>query len=217
VPRKSIETAAPLVPPRPTLSKLRTAASGCTACDLYKRGTQTVFGEGGAHVRVMFVGEQPGDKEDLEGRPFVGPAGTLLDKALAAAGIDRRELYVTNAVKHFKWEPRGKRRIHKKPNQLEIMACRPWLEAEATVLKPDVIVCLGATAAQSLLGRAFKVTQRRGEMIPHTLAPFVTATVHPSSILRAPDEQTRHEEMARFIDDLKKVRAAMQQHRLKAA
>ena len=144
VPRKSIETAAPLVPPRPTLSKLRTAASGCTACDLYKRGTQTVFGEGGAHVRVMFVGEQPGDKEDLEGRPFVGPAGTLLDKALAAAGIDRRELYVTNAVKHFKWEPRGKRRIHKKPNQLEIMACRPWLEAEATVLKPDVIVCLGA-------------------------------------------------------------------------
>lgn len=217
MPRKEIPTAAPLVPPRPTLPKLRIAAAGCTACDLYKRGTQTVFGEGTAHASVMFIGEQPGDKEDLEGRPFVGPAGMLLDKALAAAGIDRREVYVTNAVKHFKWEPRGKRRIHKKPNQLEIMACRPWLEAEAAVLKPDVIVCLGATAAQSLLGKDFRVTQRRGEMIPHTLASFVTATVHPSSILRAPDEQARHEEMVRFIDDLKKVRAAMQQQRPRAA
>lgn len=217
MPRKDVQTAAPLVPPRPTLPKLRIAAAGCTACDLYKLGTQTVFGEGGAHARLMFVGEQPGDKEDLEGRPFVGPAGKILDTALEAAGIDRREVYVTNAVKHFKWEPRGKRRIHKKPNQLEIVACRPWLEAEAAVLKPDVIVCLGATAAQSLLGKDFRVTQRRGEMIPHTLARFVTATVHPSSILRAPDEQARHDEMARFIDDLKKVRAAMQQEKSQAA
>jgi len=217
MPRKELPTAAPLVPPRPTLPKLRIAAAGCTACDLHKLGTQTVFGEGAAHARVIFVGEQPGDKEDLEGKPFVGPAGKVLDKALEAAGIERREVYVTNAVKHFKWEPRGKRRIHKKPNQLEIMACRPWLEAEAAVVKPDVIVCLGATAAQSLLGKDFKVTQRRGELIPHQLAPFVTATVHPSSILRAPDEETRHREMARFIEDLKTVRAAMEQRRLKAA
>ena len=217
MPRKDIHTAAPLVPPNPTLTKLRIAAAGCTACDLYKRGTQTVFGEGAAHARIMFVGEQPGDKEDVEGKPFVGPAGGILNKALAAAGIDRHDVYVTNAVKHFKWEPRGKRRIHKKPNQLEIMACRPWLEAEVAVLKPDVIVCLGATAAQSLLGRDFKVTQRRGEMIPHTLAPYVTATVHPSSILRAPDEDTRHDEMAHFIEDLKKVRQAMDHSQPKAA
>jgi len=165
----------------------------------------------------MFVGEQPGDKEDLEGKPFVGPAGRILDKALEAAGIDRRRVYVTNAVKHFKWEPRGKRRIHKKPNQLEILACRPWLEAEVAVVKPQVIVCLGATAAQSLLGRSFKVTERRGEMIPHSLAPVITATVHPSSILRAPDEESRHDEMARFIDDLKKVREALPSQDRKAA
>jgi len=218
MPRKNVPTAAPLVPPRPTLRRLRFAANGCTACDLYKSATQTVFGEGAPHARVMFVGEQPGDKEDIEGKPFVGPAGRILDAALEAAGIERREVYVTNAVKHFKWEPRGKRRIHKKPNQLEILACRPWLEAEAAVLKPDVIVCLGATAAQSLLGKDFRVTQRRGEMIAHDLAPYVTATVHPSSILRAPDDQTRHDEMARFIEDLKKVRSVMQQQqRLKAA
>jgi DNA polymerase len=166
---------------------------------------------------VIFVGEQPGDKEDLEGKPFVGPAGRILDKALEAAGIDRREVYVTNAVKHFKWEPRGKRRIHKKPNQLEILACRPWLEAEVAVVKPQVIVCLGATAAQSLLGRSFKVTQRRGELIPHQLAPYVVATVHPSSILRAPDEQKRHDEMARFIDDLKRVEHALRSLDRKAA
>jgi DNA polymerase len=157
----------------------------------------------------MFVGEQPGDKEDLEGKPFVGPAGKILDKALEAAGIDRKQIYVTNAVKHFKWEPRGKRRIHKKPNQMEILACRPWLEAEIAVTKPEVIVCLGATAAQSLLGRSFKVTERRGEPIPHQLAPFVVATVHPSSILRAPDEDQRHEQMALFIEDLKKVADAI--------
>ena len=209
MPRKSLNTAAPLIPSHPTLAKLRQAAANCTACDLYKRGTQTVFGEGSSHARVLFVGEQPGDKEDLAGKPFVGPAGKILDKALEAAGIDRRDVYVTNAVKHFKWEPRGKRRIHKKPNQLEIVACRPWLEAEIAVVKPKVIVCLGATAAQSLLGSGFKVTERRGEIIPHELAPYVTATVHPSSILRATDEDQRHEAMAHFIDDMQKVRAAM--------
>jgi uracil-DNA glycosylase family protein len=151
------------------------------------------------------VGEQPGDKEDLEGKPFVGPAGALLDKALVEAGIDRTKVYVTNAVKHFKWEPRGKRRIHKKPNAAEIAACRPWLDAEISVLKPRVVVCLGATAAQALLGRDFRVTQRRGEFVESPLAPFVMATVHPSSILRAPDDETRHEEMRRFVADLKKL------------
>lgn len=208
--KRAPTTAAPLVPPRPTLPKLRIAAATCKACDLWKTGTQTVFGEGSPHARVMFIGEQPGDKEDLAGKPFVGPAGGILDKALEAAGIDRREVYVTNAVKHFKWEPRGKRRIHKKPNQLEILACRPWLEAEIAVTKPEVIVCLGATAAQSLLGKAFKVTQIRGQLLPHQLAPYIMATVHPSSILRAPDDANRHEEMARFIDDLKVLASALQ-------
>jgi uracil-DNA glycosylase len=207
--KEAVPTAAPFVPPRPTLPKLREAAAGCRGCDLWKRGTQTVFGDGAPHARVMFVGEQPGDREDLEGKPFVGPAGRILDKGLEAAGIDRNDVFVTNAVKHFKWEPRGKRRIHKKPNQLEINACRPWLEAEVSVVKPEVIVCLGATAAQSLLGRKFKVTERRGELIAHDLAPFVVATVHPSSILRAPDEDRRHDEMAQFIEDLKKVAAAL--------
>jgi DNA polymerase len=192
-------TAAPLIPSHPTLEKLREAADGCKACDLWKRGTQTVFGEGSRHAKVMFVGEQPGDQEDLQGRPFVGPAGRVLDKALEIAGIDRSDVYVTNAVKHFKWEPRGKRRIHKKPRQLEIAACRPWLEAEIAVTKPEVVVCLGATAAQSLLGPKFKVTERRGEVIPSTLAPFLVATLHPSSILRAPDEEARQEAMTAFV------------------
>jgi len=166
---------------------------------------QTVFGEGARRVKVMFVGEQPGNEEDLSGRPFVGPAGRFFDDALEAAGIDRKQTYVTNVVKHFKWEPRGKRRIHKKPNSLEIASCRPWLEAEIAVIKPDVIVALGATAAQSLLGPQFRVTKQRGEFIPSTLAPYVMATVHPSSILRAPDDETRHLETRRFIDDLKKL------------
>src|SRR5438128_7874372 len=199
------ETASPLVPSRPTLNKLKIAAAGCQACDLWKKGTQTVFGEGKQTSTVMFIGEQPGNSEDLEGRPFVGPAGGLLDKALAEAGIDRTKVYVTNVVKHFKWEPRGKRRIHKKPNAAAISACRPWLDTEIQLMKPRAIVCLVATAAQALLGRQFKVTAHRGEFIPSPLAPVVLATVHPSSILRAPDDETRHLEMKRFTDDLRAV------------
>src|SRR5207245_1029322 len=194
-----------LIPPRPTLSTLKEAAADCRACDLWKLGTQTVFGEGRRRSLVMFVGEQPGNEEDLMGKPFVGPAGRLFDDALAEAGIDRAQTYVTNIVKHFKWEPRGKRRIHKKPNAHEITACRPWLEAEISLVKPKVIVCLGATAAQALLGAQFKVTKQRGEFIESTLAPYIMATVHPSSILRAPDDETRHDEKRKFIDDLKKV------------
>jgi uracil-DNA glycosylase len=205
----SDETAAPLVPPRPTLPRLRQAAADCRACDLWERGTQTVFGEGSSRARVMFVGEQPGDREDLEGRPFVGPAGRILDASLERAGIDRKDVYVTNVVKHFKWEPRGKRRIHQKPNSVEIGACRPWLEAELAVVKPRVLVCLGATAAQALLGRAFKVSRQRGVPVVSPLAPRVLATVHPSSILRAPDDQTRRRETERFVQDLKKVARAL--------
>jgi DNA polymerase len=209
-PRKAdVETAAPLIPPRPTLRSLRDAAAGCTACHLYKRGTQTVFGEGARRAAAMFVGEQPGNEEDLTGHPFVGPAGRLLDKALQEAGIDRSLTYVTNVVKHFKWEPRGKKRIHAKPDALEIFACRPWLEAEIAVVQPAVLVCLGATAAQALLGPAFRVTKQRGEFVDSPLAPKVTATVHPSSILRAPDDDARRLETARFIADLKKVAAVL--------
>ena len=202
---KETGTAAPLIPPRPTISKLQQAARGCRACPLWKTGTQTVFGEGSRHAKVVFVGEQPGNEEDLAGKPFVGPAGRLLDKALVEAGIKREEVYVTNAVKHFKWEPRGKRRIHKKPNAREIAACRPWLDAELDLLKPEVIVCLGATAAQALIGKDFKVTQQQGEMIDSSLAKHVTATVHPSSILRAPDEEGRRAAYASFVGDLKKI------------
>jgi uracil-DNA glycosylase len=210
MPKRSQQTAAPLIPPNPTIPKLRAAAANCRACDLWKRGTQTVFGEGSAKARVMLVGEQPGDQEDIQGRPFVGPAGKILDKALAEAGIDREDVYVTNAVKHFKWEPRGKRRIHKKPNSIEIAACKPWLEAEIEVVHPQVIVCLGATAAQALLGREFKVSTQRGVWVPSPLAPFVMATVHPSSLLRAPDEETRRLETRRFIADLKLVHKALE-------
>jgi uracil-DNA glycosylase len=200
-----LDTAAPFVPDRPTLPRLRAAAAGCTACHLYKLGTQTVFGEGSADADVVFVGEQPGDQEDLAGRPFVGPAGRVLDEGLAAAGIDRSQVYVTNAVKHFKWEPRGKRRIHQKPNWAEMTACRPWLEAELAVVKPDVLVCLGATAAQSLLGRQFRVTKMRGVPVESELASNVLATVHPSSILRAPDEGARQEAVWDFTRDLKAI------------
>ena len=202
-------TAAPLIPPRPTLRTLRQAAASCRACDLWKRGTQTVFGEGVRNALVMLVGEQPGNDEDLAGRPFVGPAGKLLDRALEEVGIDRRQTYVTNVVKHFKWEPKGKRRIHAKPDVVEITACLPWLQAEIDVVKPRAVVCLGATAAQALLGRKFKVTQQRGQFVPSPLAPLVTATVHPSSILRAPDDETRRAERARFVADLEKVAKAL--------
>jgi uracil-DNA glycosylase family protein len=205
----SAETAAPLVPPKPSVPKLRRAAAGCRACDLWRRATQTVFGEGPSRARVMFVGETPGDREDLEGRPFVGPAGRLLDAALRSAGIDRSAIYLTNAVKHFKWEPRGKKRIHQKPNSVEIAACRPWLDAEIAVVKPQVLVCLGATAAQALLGRSFRVSTQRGRFVASGLAPRVLATVHPSSILRAPDAATRRTETARFVSDLRKVAKAM--------
>jgi uracil-DNA glycosylase family protein len=194
-----------LLPERPTIAAIRDIAKGCKACDLYKRGTQTVFGEGPRKAEVMLVGEQPGDAEDVAGHPFVGPAGRLLDNALEEAGIDRELVYVTNVVKHFKWEPRGKRRIHAKPNAAEISACRPWLETEIVLVKPRVLVCLGATAAQALLGKSFKVTRQRGEFVPSPLAPLVTATVHPSSILRAPDDDARREEMRRFVQDLRKV------------
>jgi uracil-DNA glycosylase family protein len=197
--------AAPLVPERATLESLREAAAGCTACDLHKLGTQTVFGEGAKASEVMFVGEQPGDQEDLAGKPFVGPAGRVLDEAMVEAGIDRRKAYVTNAVKHFKWQARGKRRIHQKPNAIEMAACRPWLEAELTVVKPSVLVLLGATAAQSLLGSSFRVTKMRGVPIDSDLAPNVIATVHPSSILRAPDEGSRAQAMRDFVADLKVV------------
>jgi DNA polymerase len=200
------ETAAPLVPSRPSLRKLRDAAAGCKACPLWETGTQTVFGEGAAKAEVMFVGEQPGDLEDRQGKPFVGPAGRLLDTAMEQAGIDRSLAYVTNVVKHFKWQGRGKRRIHQKPNWSEIAACRPWLDAELQVVKPRVLVCLGATAAQALLGRQFRVTKQRGEPIASDLAPVVMATVHPSSILRA-DEEDREAELAAFVSDLKTVAA----------
>jgi len=195
----------PLIPQNRTLEGLRQEAKDCKACDLWRTGTQTVFGAGATRSKIMFVGEQPGNQEDWEGKPFVGPAGKLLDSALEEAGIDRSKTYVTNAVKHFKWERRGKRRIHKKPNAVETAACRPWLDAEIAALKPQVIVCLGATAAQALLGRGFRVTQQRGELMKSSLAPFILATVHPSSILRAPDDETRQSEMQRFIEDLKQL------------
>jgi uracil-DNA glycosylase len=198
------ETAAPLVPDKPSIPKLKEAAAGCTACPLHETGTQTVFGEGTSKAEVMFVGEQPGDQEDLQGKPFVGPAGKLLDKALDEAGIDRTQVYVTNVVKHFKWQARGKRRIHQKPNWSEIAACRPWLDAELELVEPRVLVCLGATAAQALLGRDFRVSRQRGEPVDSDLADNVLATVHPSSILRA-DEDQRELEYRAFVDDLRKV------------
>ena len=198
-------SAADFFPERKSLKAFREAAADCQGCDLWKRSTQTVFGEGARRAEVIFVGEQPGNEEDLTGHPFVGPAGRLLDEALSEAGIDRTQTYVTNVVKHFKWEPRGKRRIHKKPNAREINACRPWLEAEISLVKPQVVVCLGATAAQALLDPQFKVSRQRGQFIESTLAPYLMATVHPSSILRAPDDETRHVEKRHFIDDLKRV------------
>ena len=190
-----------------SIPRLRLAARACKACDLWKNATQTVFGEGPSKATIMLVGEQPGDQEDLAGHPFVGPAGKILNAALREAGIERRQVYVTNVVKHFKWAPaeRGKRRIHKKPRYSEIHACRPWLDAELRAVKPQVLICLGATAAQSLLGREFSVSRQRGELIPSELAPYVVATVHPSSILRAPDDASRQSQMRQFVHDIIKI------------
>ena len=193
-----------LIPERPSLQTLREAAARCTACPLYENATQTVFGEGLKRARLMLIGEQPGDREDIEGHPFVGPAGRVLDEALEQAEIARRDAYITNVVKHFKWKPQGKRRIHQKPNWREIAACHPWLDAELAVLKPRVLVCLGATAAQALLGRDFRVSRQRGELVDSPLAPTTIATVHPSSILRAEDRDVQFRE---FVRDLEKVAA----------
>jgi uracil-DNA glycosylase len=200
-------SAADLIPANPTLPNLQHAAKKCRACDLWKGATQTVFGVGVPRAVIMMVGEQPGDQEDRKGHPFVGPAGRILDQALVAAAIDRSDVYVTNVVKHFKWAPaeRGKRRIHKKPRDSEIRACRPWLDAELAVIRPQVLVCLGASAAQALLGKDFRVTRERGKLIQSALAPSVIATVHPSSILRAQDDESRQAQMAAFIDDLRQV------------
>jgi uracil-DNA glycosylase len=207
MPRTEAPGAAAYIPEHPTLHKLRESEQKCRGCDLYACATQAVSGEGSASAQIVLVGEQPGDEEDRKGHPFVGPAGKLLDRALADAAIDRSLVYITNAVKHFKFEERGKRRLHMKPNGLEIAACRPWLEAEIKLIQPPIIVCLGATAAQSILGSAYRVTKQRGIFVEHAWAPHVTSTVHPSSILRAPDEQQRHIEYQKFVDDLKKVHA----------
>jgi uracil-DNA glycosylase len=217
MPKEAFPTAAAFLPPKRTLTALRDAAGACQGCDLWTRATQTVFGEGSSHASVMLVGEQPGDKEDLAGHPFVGPAGRILDQALASAGIQKSETYITNAVKHFNWapDPRGKRRIHKKPRYSEIQACRPWLEAEIAATRPQVIICLGATAAQALLGRDFSVTRQRGQFIDSPLAARVLATVHPSSILRAQDVESRRDQKQAFIDDL--IVAAREIHKLHRA
>jgi uracil-DNA glycosylase family protein len=198
------------IPPNADLIQLRQAAAGCRACDLWERATQTVFGDGSPRARIMLVGEQPGNDEDLAGKPFVGPAGKLLDAVLNQVGIDRRQVYTTNVVKHFKWEPRGKRRIHSKPNAEQISACRPWLDAEISLIRPSVIVCFGATAARALLGKEFRVTRQRGQFVPSPLAPLVMATVHPSSILRAPDDRTRRQERQLFVEDMERVAQALQ-------
>jgi DNA polymerase len=203
------KSAAPFVPDTRSLKTLGAAAHACRGCDLYKTATQVVFGAGPKTARVMFVGEQPGDQEDRHGAPFVGPAGTVLDKALAEAGIPRSEVYVTNAVKHFKWEPRGKRRIHKKPRISEIKACRPWLEAELHAVKPTVVVCLGASAAQAVHGPQFKLMQQRGQILPSPIAERVVATIHPSSVLRAPDSEGRETALAMLVADLKVVARAL--------
>lgn len=198
-------SAAKYVPQKRSLKSLRDAARGCRGCDLYKHATQTVFGEGKSRAKLMFVGEQPGNSEDLQGHPFVGPAGALLRKAMEQAGIDPKHVYITNAVKHFKFVERGKKRIHQKPKTIEIQACEPWLEAELELVRPELVVALGATAAQAFLGSGFRLTKHRGEVLASPLAPRVTATVHPSSILRAPDDKTRRRELGKFIEDLQAI------------
>jgi len=200
-----VRSAAKYVPEKRSLRSLREAARGCRGCDLYKRATQTVFGEGKARAKLMFVGEQPGNSEDLQGHPFVGPAGALLRKAMEQAGIEPKSVYITNAVKHFKFVERGKKRIHQKPKTIEIQACEPWLEAELELVRPQLVVALGATAAQTFLGSSFRLTKHRGEVLASPLAPRVTATVHPSSILRAPDDKARRRELGKFIEDLRAI------------
>jgi uracil-DNA glycosylase len=218
MPRKKIVGRSPydLIEPGASLKELREAVQSCQGCDIWQRATQAVFGEGAPGAEVMFVGEQPGNREDLEGHPFVGPAGKLLDQALAQAGIDRNRVYITNIVKHFNSTTRGKLRIHKKPNAEEIAACRPWLEAEIARVKPKVIVCLGATAAQALISRDFRVSHSRGELMESSLAQWITATVHPSSILRSPDEESRHAAMKDFVADLRKIARHLPPSALKA-
>lgn len=211
--RRLVQSARSFIPAQLSMPRLRESAAGCTGCDLYKRATQTVFGEGAARASIMLVGEQPGDQEDVKGRPFVGPAGSILDKALAEAGIERQQVYVTNAVKHFKWEPQGKRRKHKKPSAAEIAACRPWLEAETQVVKPRIIVCLGVTAAQSVFGKAVRLNDMRGRILSTPLAAAIFVTVHPSALLRHPDADEREREYRRFVQDLRNV----QLHLRKAA
>ena len=201
------------VPPKHDLQSLRDAAEGCRGCDLWENATQTVFGEGAQKSTVMFVGEQPGDREDIEGKPFVGPAGRVLDKALAEAGIERSRVYVTNAVKHFRWVQRGKRRLHEKPSSQQVRACRPWLEAEVESVRPLLLVLMGATAAQSLLGPAFRVTQHRGKVVSTPLGVPAVATVHPSSILRSPDDASRTEAMAAFVTDMRAVAKELEKTR----
>jgi uracil-DNA glycosylase len=208
--RRPARSAAPFIPAHLTIRRLQEAASSCTGCDLYKRATQTVFGEGAGHATIVLVGEQPGDQEDMAGHPFVGPAGKILDKALAEAGIARRDVYVTNAVKHFKWEPHGKRRKHKKPSSAEIAACRPWLEAEVQVLQPRAVVCLGVTAAQSVFGKTIRLNEMRGRPWSTPLAPAVFVTVHPSAVLRQPDAAQRDAEYRRFVEDLRRMRQFLQ-------
>lgn len=206
---KPVRSAANFLPSRKTLAALARAAHDCQGCDLYQRATQTVFGEGSAKARMILVGEQPGDQEDLQGKPFVGPAGRLLDDALIAAGIDRDDVYLTNAVKHFKWTPRGKRRLHAKPGPREIAACRPWLSAEIEVIEPEIIVCLGATAAQALLGPSFRITKERGRLLESPLARWMLATYHPSAVLRAPDEDRRHQMRDELTADLRVAATAL--------
>lgn len=203
--RRPAHSAAPFIPAKLTVPALQEAASSCTGCDLYKQATQTVFGEGAGHAEIILVGEQPGDQEDRAGHPFVGPAGQILDKALAEAGIARHDVYVTNAVKHFKWEPQGKRRKHKKPSAAEIAACRPWLEAEVKVLGPRVIVCLGVTAAQSVFGKLVRLNEIRGKSRSTAMGSNVFVTVHPSAILRHPESAQRAEEYRRFVQDLRRI------------
>lgn len=196
-------SALPYVPNSRSLATLRKAAHQCEGCPLFRRSTQTVFGEGSAHAALLFVGEQPGDREDISGKPFVGPAGKLLDKCLEEAGIDRKQTYVTNVVKHFKWEPRGKRRLHEKPNQMEISACKPWLDREIEAVQPQLIVALGATAAQGFMGSGFRVTKQRGSVMRIDGYPPILATVHPSSLLRQTSHEDRERETQRFVADLK--------------